>query len=133
MSYSFMPPCNNYPSPGPEGQSDCIKKDTCADRHLINGAICAIHQMGKPHQGGGSIVLNCSNKVVAEPETEPEAYKKRVIAEKTDLDEKLTKLIAFTGSPKFSALDEDSQDRLKRQSAIMTDYSVVLGERIAAF
>lgn len=68
MSYSQVTPCCNYPSPDPEGQGDCTKKDTCADRHLLNVAVCAIHQMGAQHQGGGSIVLNCSNKVVAQPE-----------------------------------------------------------------
>ena len=69
MSYSFVTPSCNYPSPGPEGQGDCTKKDTCADRHILNGAICAIHQMGAPHQGGGCVVLNCVNKVKAEAES----------------------------------------------------------------
>lgn len=68
MSYSLLTPCCNYPSPGPDGQGDCTKKDTCADRHLISAAVSCIHSSGKVHQGGGSIVLNCSNKVVATPE-----------------------------------------------------------------
>lgn len=71
MSYSFVTPCNNYPSSKPEGQGDCVKKDTCADRHVIQGAINAVHGMGKPHQGGGTITLDCCNKVVATPEEEP--------------------------------------------------------------
>jgi hypothetical protein len=60
-------------------------------------------------------------------------HQKRVVAEKEELDSKLTKLIGFFDTPIFSGLDATEQDRLKRQSAIMTDYSVVLGERIAAF
>ena len=74
MSYSFLAPCCNYPSPGPEGQGDCIHKDVCTDRHVIQGAISGIHYMpfGTGHLGGGSISLNCVNKKVAELETEPD-------------------------------------------------------------
>jgi len=71
MSYSLKTPCTNYSSPGPEGQGDCTKKDTCADRHVLEGARCAIHQMGKPHQGGGTIILDCVNKTVAAPAETP--------------------------------------------------------------
>ena len=60
-------------------------------------------------------------------------HQKRVVTEKEELDNKLTKLISFFETPIFSGLDAAEQERLKRQSAIMTDYSVVLGERIAAF
>ena len=59
------------------------------------------------------------------------AYQKRVIAEKADLDEKHAKLIA--SSDEFNALPKEEQERLRRQSKAMDDYSVVLGERIAAF
>lgn len=72
MSYSLYTPCCNYPSPGPEGQGDCVKKDTCTDRNVLYGAICAIHQMpfGVGHLGCGSITLTCHNKVVAPCEKE---------------------------------------------------------------
>lgn len=60
-------------------------------------------------------------------------HQKRVVAEKEELDGRLTKLIAFLDTEIFAKLDAAEQDRLRRQSAIMTDYSVVLGERIAAF
>lgn len=60
-------------------------------------------------------------------------HQKRVVTEKEELDGKLTKLIGFFETPLFAGLDEAEQDRLKRQSAAMTDYSVVLGERINAF
>ena len=78
MSYSLETPCCNYPSAVPGGQGDCVKKDICTDRAVLNGAISAIHQMpfGVGHLGGGSIVLNCSNKQLAQPpveeETEPD-------------------------------------------------------------
>ena len=67
MSYSLMTPCCNYPSSTPEGQGDCIKKDTGTDRHVLYGAISAIHAMpfGTGHLGAGNITLTCSNKVVA--------------------------------------------------------------------
>lgn len=57
-------------------------------------------------------------------------HQKRVVIE---LDSKLVKLIGFFETPVFAGLDATEQDRLRRQSAIMTDYSVVLGERIASF
>ena len=72
MSYSLNTPCHNYPSSSPEGQGDCVKKDTCTDRHVLYGAVCAIHQMpfGVGHLGAGSITLTCCNKVVAIPQKE---------------------------------------------------------------
>ena len=60
-------------------------------------------------------------------------YQKRVVLEKEELDIKLVKLINFFETPMFAGLDEAEQYRLKRQSVIMTDYSVILGERIGAF
>jgi hypothetical protein len=74
MSYSLETPCCNYPSPIPGGQGDCVKKDICTDRCVIQGAINAVHMMpvGVGHLGGGSIVINCSNKQLAQPETPAE-------------------------------------------------------------
>ncbi len=60
-------------------------------------------------------------------------HQKRVATEKEELDSKLTKLIGFFDTIIFAGLPIEEQDRLKRQAAAMTDYSVVLGERINAF
>jgi len=60
-------------------------------------------------------------------------YQERVVKERAELDEKLEKLNAFGTSDFFSSLPLDEQQRLIRQSKIMDQYSVVLGERIAAF
>jgi len=60
-------------------------------------------------------------------------YQKRVVEEKTDLDNKLIKLNNFIESDKFEEQDEEEQDRLTRQGAAMQEYSVCLEERIAAF
>lgn len=61
-------------------------------------------------------------------------HQQRVVDEKFDLDERRHKLHTFMlGNPVFKALDEDEQDRMKRQYNAMTLYSDVLGERIAAF
>ena len=56
MSYSLTSKC-----------WDCAKADRCTDRHVLGGAIQAIHCMpGKPtennfgHLGYGTIDLNCS-------------------------------------------------------------------------
>jgi len=63
--------------------------------------------------------------------TEP--HQKRVIDEKTELDDKLTKLIGFFDTGIFKGLSEDEQRRLHEQSDHMTNYSAVLGARISAF
>lgn len=62
-------------------------------------------------------------------------FQERVVAEKADLDEKITKLAVFTNpnGPIFPTLPEDEQDRLNRQLTLMSNYSEVLGQRIAAF
>ena len=60
-------------------------------------------------------------------------HQQRVIDEKTELDEKLEKLNSFSQSDIFALLAEDEKKRLARQSKIMDQYSVVLGERISAF
>lgn len=63
-----------------------------------------------------------------------QAYQQRVITEKEQLEEKITKLDSFiTGSDDFDSIEVDEQDRLRRQLAAMKDYSAVLGERIAVW
>jgi hypothetical protein len=67
-------------------------------------------------------------------ETHIPPHQKRVIDEKTDLDDKIEKLgIFIKDSPIFKSLDEDERCRLQRQWMIMVEYSSILGERIAAF
>ena len=61
-------------------------------------------------------------------------HQQRVINEKTELDEKRTKLKAFIdGNAIFAGLPNDEKERLVRQHSCMTEYSQILGERIAAF
>jgi len=60
-------------------------------------------------------------------------YKERIANEKKELDERLNKLIKFFSDDKFNSIPTDEQERMKRQADHMTNYSVVLGERIAAF
>ena len=60
-------------------------------------------------------------------------FQERVVQEKADLDERLAKLNAFGQSDAFSTLPPEEQERLKKQSRLMDQYSVVLSERIAAF
>lgn len=61
-------------------------------------------------------------------------HQQRVVDEKAALDEKATALSNFIGAnPIFEALDPAEQDRLNAQINIMWQYSMILGERIAAF
>lgn len=60
-------------------------------------------------------------------------HQQRVVEEKAELDAKLEKLNEFGQGPIFPTLPAEEQERLVRQSKLMDKYSVVLGERIAAF
>lgn len=57
----------------------------------------------------------------------------RVVTEKQELDAKRSKLGTFIESATFNTLPLPEQDRLSRQAVLMTQYSDVLAERIAAF
>lgn len=62
-----------------------------------------------------------------------EPHQQRVIGEKAELDDKIAKLTAFFDTDNFKSLKPDEKNRLQRQCMIMNDYSIVIGERIAAF
>ena len=61
-------------------------------------------------------------------------HQQRVVNEKKELNEKLDSLIAFIEtSPIFKNLPADERERLGRQFDVMTEYSNILSQRIAAF
>jgi hypothetical protein len=60
-------------------------------------------------------------------------HQERVVTEKAELDDKRAKLDIFLGTKFFAGLDIAERERLHRQADIMSAYSDVLGERIAAF
>lgn len=60
-------------------------------------------------------------------------HQERVVTERDELQEKLTKLVSFYNGKIFAGLDESEQSRLTRQRAFMEGYYNVLNERIAAF
>ena len=63
-----------------------------------------------------------------------QSRQQRLVAEKADLDARLSKLDAFIiDNPSFLALPDAERDRLSRQSKTMAIYSDLLGERITAF
>lgn len=57
---------------------------------------------------------------------------KRVVEERDQLHERLTKLKAFLNSTAFTQIDEAEQRRLNLQAMYMTDYERVLNERLGA-
>ncbi|MEJ8294149.1 hypothetical protein WKI45_15065 [Delftia tsuruhatensis] len=61
-------------------------------------------------------------------------HQQRVLAEKMDRDQEITRLDNFIReSPIFGTLPADEQARLRRQLDVMHELSVILGERISAF
>lgn len=60
-------------------------------------------------------------------------HQQRVVDEKRDLDEKLTRLQAFIGTETFNGLDGAERERLQRQAEAMKTYSGILRDRILAF
>lgn len=61
-------------------------------------------------------------------------YQVRVIDEKNELDVKISALHKFIEeSLVFAGLKQDEQGRLRSQRTFMEQYSLILGERIAAF
>lgn len=63
-----------------------------------------------------------------------EPFQQRVIEEKEQLDQSHQRLCRFINeSAEFLKLPRDEQDRLRMQERIMSAYSLVLKQRIAAF
>ncbi len=65
-------------------------------------------------------------------------HQQRVVDEKAELDQKLAALTAFIGTSRvgntiFGGLPERERMRLYAQQRVMTEYSAILGERIADF
>lgn len=61
------------------------------------------------------------------------AHQQRVVEEKNELDKKLVKLSLFFDTDIFPKVESEEQARLKKQFEIMTAYSNLLNDRIAAF
>lgn len=60
-------------------------------------------------------------------------HEQRVLDEKKDLDEKISKLNEFFKKDTFAALPEEEQQYLDQQFGIMTQYSDILLKRINRF
>lgn len=60
-------------------------------------------------------------------------HQERVVLEKAELDAKLSGLSAFINWQVFISIGWDEINRLVEQRHHMTEYSRILGERIAAF
>lgn len=54
----------------------------------------------------------------------------RVVDEKTELDDRLEKLLDFYDKPEFRALDVEMQKLMSEQITHMTEYSRVLHSRL---
>ena len=59
-----------------------------------------------------------------------EDFKKRLISEKDELNEKIVKLNQFINSENFNKIDKVQQSLLKTQLFVMRTYHSILEERI---
>ena len=62
-----------------------------------------------------------------------EPYQLRMLAERDELNDRLTKLHTFINSKKFEDVHPDEQFRLSTQASAMCTYLLVLDSRIAAW
>ena len=60
-----------------------------------------------------------------------EDFKKRLIVERDELEDKIAKLGSFIGSPRFKGLDDLNKDLLVSQWGAMRQYSDILNKRIS--
>lgn len=60
-----------------------------------------------------------------------EDFKKRLIVERDELDDKIAKLESFIESPRFKGLDKRNGELLIAQRDAMRAYSVILNVRIS--
>lgn len=60
-------------------------------------------------------------------------WQQRVVAERTELSDRLNKLMAVINSPDFNQLNPDEQRLVKDQSQAMALYLVILADRIEHF
>jgi hypothetical protein len=63
-------------------------------------------------------------------ENNMEAYHKRVMEEKYELESKIEKLVAFILTSIFEKLPEKEKDLLLRQEKVMREYADILDQRI---
>lgn len=60
-----------------------------------------------------------------------EDFKKRLVVERDELEDKIAKLEAFIGSTRFEDLDERNRKLLVSQCDVMRQYSTILNVRIS--
>ena len=60
-----------------------------------------------------------------------EDFKKRLVVERDELEDKIAKLEAFIGSTRFENLDERNRNLLAAQRDAMRQYSTILNVRIS--
>lgn len=58
--------------------------------------------------------------------------RQEIASEKSELDDRLRRLRGFIDGDVFEYIGTEEQERLKRQFEAMSDYSLILSDRIAA-
>ncbi len=70
---------------------------------------------------------------MGQKDNEMAPHQERVVVERDELSDKLTKLTSFLVSDKIMSVHAEEASRLMKQASIMKEYLAILDERIAAF
>ncbi|MES2352091.1 MAG: hypothetical protein V4641_31375 [Pseudomonadota bacterium] len=76
---------------------------------------------------------NSTDQPIVETEIVRPPYQQRVITERDELADKITKLTAFLVTPTYQRLADEEQYRQAKQLEFMGLYCTVLNQRIDAF
>jgi hypothetical protein len=63
----------------------------------------------------------------------PTTARERVVLELAEIEDRLSRLTPFLGSPKFEALPAEQQADLREQEPVMRQYALILRRRLATW
>ena len=119
----WMWDCGYMDSPTGEKLVDEAAFKRLEIRKALEAALLNAYAEGRKDEREGGCVMT-------QEQSNLQPHQQRVVAEKAELDERLTKLRGFIQSPLFAGLPKAERDLLMEQEEYMHAYSEVLDRRI---